>query len=332
MINKKTFIVYFIFFILFVLSLYLIKDLLKPIIVSIIFAYILYPIKRHLEKRGFSSKLAALVSLIFIIILIIFVFLVIVPSIIKEIFIIASSIDIIEDTLKRYFIFLNRIPAYLKGNIEILLNKIKNNITLYLDKIFVNTIVVSKKVPLFLLTPIFTYYFLIDTDYFKKQVVNIVPAKFRLALFELAKDIDEIIGKYVKGQLILSIIISVFTFIGLVMLKIRFPLFIAIINGFTNIIPYFGPVLGFIPALVIALTESINKAIIVTIFFFIIQEVESSIIAPKILGDSLGIHPVYIIIILLIGGKFFGGIGLLLAVPIAGIIKVTYNYLLKKIF
>ncbi|MCX7695042.1 MAG: AI-2E family transporter [Caloramator sp.] len=332
MIKKKSLIIYLIFIFLLILSLYIIKDLIEPILVSLIFAYILNPVKKHLEKRGFSSRLAAFVSLIFILIFFIFVFLVIVPSMIKELFIIASSIDIIEETLKRYFIFLDRIPAYLKGNIEILLNKAKNSTSSYLDKLFVNTIVVSKKVPLYLLTPIFTYYFLIDTAYFKKQIINLIPSRFRDSLFELAKEIDEIIGKYIKGQLILSLIISIFTFIGLVFLKIRFPLFIAIINGFTNIIPYFGPVLGFIPAFVIALTQSVNKAVVVSVFFFVIQELESSIIAPKILGDSLGIHPVYVIIILLVGGKFFGGIGLLLAVPIAGIIKVTYNYLLKKIF
>jgi len=332
MAKGKVILFYTSFALFIILILILIKDLISPLLVSFIFAYILTPLKRHFEGRGFSTKLSAIFSIIIIVVVFILIFFIIIPSIIKEVFVIASSIDIIEDSLKPYFLFYNKLPVYIKGNVDVILVKLKSILTAYINKLFVNTIVVSKKMPLYFLTPIFTYYFLVDTAYFKQQIVNIIPYKFRHVVFELTKEIDEIIGNYIRGQLILSFIIALFTFIGLFFLKIRFPLFIAVINGFTNIIPYFGPVLGFVPAFIIALTQSINKAIVVSIFFFILQEIESSMVAPKILGDSLGIHPVYVIIILLVGGKFFGGAGLLLAVPIAGIIKVTYNYLMKKIF
>ncbi|GFR35754.1 AI-2E family transporter [Thermobrachium celere] len=332
MTKSKIILVYTFFIIFFIFILFLIKDFMSPLLISFIFAYILTPLKKHLEKRGFSSKLSAIISIIFILVVFIFIFFIIIPSIIKEVFVIASSIDIIEESLRPYFLFYDKLPAYIKGNLDVVLGKLKSTSTVYINRLFVNTILISKKMTLYLLTPIFTYYFLIDSAYFKKQIMNIIPFKLRDIVFDVAREIDEVIGNYIRGQLILSFIISLFTFIGLVLLKIRFPLFIAVINGLTNIIPYFGPVLGFAPAFLIALTQSINKAVAVSIFFFVLQEIESSIVAPKILGDSLGIHPVYVIIILLVGGKFFGGIGLLLAVPIAGIIKVTYNYLMKKIF
>lgn len=93
----------------------------------------------------------------------------------------------------------------------------------------------------------------------------------------------------------------------MVILKIKYPLIIAFINGIVNIIPYFGPVIGFLPAFISASSQSLNKSLIVVVVFFIIQEFESGVVAPKLMGESIGLHPVFIMIILLIGGKFFGG-------------------------
>jgi predicted PurR-regulated permease PerM len=115
-------------------------------------------------------------------------------------------------------------------------------------------------------------------------------------------------------------------------LKVRFAVIIALINGVTNLIPYFGPVIGYIPALFAALSESSGKALAVTAAFIIIQEFESSIIAPKLMGDSIGIHPVYVMIIIILGGKYFGGWGLLLSVPAAGVVKVMYSYIIKELY
>lgn len=330
--NIKLYLVYALYLIILILSIYFLRGFIKPILISMIIAYILSPIKKHLQNRGMPSQMSSLLAVLIIIIIIIFLLFVLIPNIVKEVFVIASNFDLIEESLKRYTAPLDKIPAYLKGGAFSIINKAQNYIVNYLNKMFVDTISISKELPLYLLVPIFVYYFLQDEEYFKRQVMNVIPLKIRKTVIELAKEIDKVIGNYIKGQLILSIIITALTFVVLLVFKIRFPLFIAIINGFTNIIPYFGPILGFLPALLIALTESLSKAILVSIFFFVLQEVESSIIAPKVLGDSLGIHPIYIILILLVGGKFFGGIGLLLSIPIAGILKVTYNYFMNKIF
>jgi predicted PurR-regulated permease PerM len=100
----------------------------------------------------------------------------------------------------------------------------------------------------------------------------------------------------------------------------------------TNIIPYFGPLIGLLPALASAASESVNKAVITAVAFFFIQEFESSVVAPKLMGESIGLHPVFIMVILLLGGKFFGGWGLVLAIPAAGIIKVSYGYIMKNLY
>jgi predicted PurR-regulated permease PerM len=111
--------------------------------------------------------------------------------------------------------------------------------------------------------------------------------------------------------------------------KIRFALIIALINGVTNMIPYFGPIIGLIPAIVAAASQSWSKVVIVTIAFFIIQQIESNLVSPRLVGDSIGMHPVFVMIVILLGGKYYGPTGMVLSVPIAGAVKVLVQYSIK---
>jgi predicted PurR-regulated permease PerM len=143
---------------------------------------------------------------------------------------------------------------------------------------------------------------------------------------------DKIIGGFIRSQLILSLIVMILTFIVLIVFKIKYPIIIAFINGVANIIPYFGPILGLFPALIAALSESGSKAVMIAIVFIIVQEIESSVIAPKVMGESIGMHPVFVMIVLLIGGKYFGATGLIFSIPVGGIIKVSWSYLVRSMY
>ena len=139
------------------------------------------------------------------------------------------------------------------------------------------------------------------------------------------KNIDKILSRYIFSQLLLSLIIGVLSFILLLILRVKFPLVLAIINGVANIIPYFGPIIGGIPIIFMALTSSVSKGIISAIGVFLIQQFEGNFLAPKITGDSTNMHPIVIIILLVLGDKIGGVIGMVLIVPIAVIIKVIYD-------
>ena len=104
-----------------------------------------------------------------------------------------------------------------------------------------------------------------------------------------------------------------------------FPIWLSLFNGILNIIPYFGPLFGAIPAVFIALLQSTEKAVWTGALLFIIQQIEGDIVSPKIVGECIRIHPIMIIILLLIGQKLGGFIGMVLAVPIAVILKVIYE-------
>ncbi|MDB2111168.1 AI-2E family transporter, partial [Clostridium paraputrificum] len=130
----------------------------------------------------------------------------------------------------------------------------------------------------------------------------------------------------------LSLIVGVITFIALILIRVKFPLWLSILNGIFNIIPYFGPIFGAVPVVFIAFLESPTKALWAALAILIIQQVEGNILSPKITGNSTNMHPLVIIILLLIGESFCGFVGMILAVPIGVIIKVIYEDINYYIF
>lgn len=154
-----------------------------------------------------------------------------------------------------------------------------------------------------------------------------IPNKFRGRVRAVAEDIDKTLGAYVRGQLFISVFVASMVYVGLILLGVEFAILLAIINGITNVIPYFGPIIGAVPAFFIALLESPLLALKVILMITIVQQIESHIVAPTVYGRNLGIHPVIVILSLLAGGSFFGFMGLIFAVPVIAVIKVLLKHL-----
>jgi predicted PurR-regulated permease PerM len=291
----------------------------------ILAAYMLNPLVDFMVLKGMNKRIAVILSLIVVIGFTALVILYILPCIVGDILELLQNINSYKSILKDYAdkIAYDSLPPYFKSAIDGSISRVQFVVTDYLNRFFNQIIDFSMELPTYILTPIFIYYFLIDKNYLINIIKTFVPIKIRSKTIELGNEVDKVIGSFLKSQIILSLIIFILTFVALLILKIRYPLIIAFINGIANIIPYFGPVIGFVPAFLAAAAQSMNKAIIVAVVFFAIQQIESGIIAPKLMGESLGMHPVFIMIILLLGGKFFGGWGLILSIPVAGAIKVT---------
>lgn len=140
-------------------------------------------------------------------------------------------------------------------------------------------------------------------------------------------DVDRSLGSYIRGQLTVCTIIGLLATVSLWLAGIRYPLVLGVIIGITNIIPYFGPVIGAFPAIIIAATISVKMVFLVIIIIFGLQFIEGNILSPLIVGKSLHIHPVLIILALLIGGEIAGVVGLILAVPVFAVLKVTITHI-----
>jgi len=176
--------------------------------------------------------------------------------------------------------------------------------------------------------PVLVFYFLKDYHQIKTYFKKILPIKYRPIISGLIDTIDESLGGYIRGQLLVAAFVSLLTLIVFHLLGVKYALLLAIIMGLTNIIPYFGPIIGAVPAVAITITASTKLAIFVIIAVFIIQIVESNFISPYIVGKTMNIHPVAIIFALLLGGKIYGIIGMIIAVPLLTILKEVTSHLI----
>jgi predicted PurR-regulated permease PerM len=180
--------------------------------------------------------------------------------------------------------------------------------------------------------PVVTYYFLADNKEINAKILNLVPLEKRKITKVITSDINKLLSRYISSQLVLSAIVAVITFIMLLIFRVKFAIGLSILNGVLNIIPYFGPIFGAVPIIFVAILDSPTKGIWTGLGIFVIQQLEGNILSPKITGDSINIHPLIIIILLIIGENFGGFVGMLIVVPIGVIIKVIWEDINYYIF
>lgn len=330
--------------ILFVILVYLFRNIiisvLIPILWAIVMAYLINPLVNKLSELKLSRLWSVIIIYIGILLLLFVFSMTIIPKITTEIKGFAETLpeytnEAIEFSNKIYMQYLNSVnnlPREFIG-VEVAFSEYLNGIQLYIIDLFRN--ITEKGLNIFsnivsiVLIPIYTFYFLKDTTYFKRKVLLSVPRGIRNEVISIFNDINKLLNNFIRGQLVVAALVGMLSIIALLILKVEFALLIGAIAGISNVIPYFGPIMGAIPGVAIALLDKPIKAVWVVIAFFIIQQIESAIIQPKIVGDSVGLHPVFVIISLLIGGELFGIAGLLFAVPVAASIRVVLNHIVK---
>ncbi len=167
----------------------------------------------------------------------------------------------------------------------------------------------------------------------KKTVVSWVPNRyFEMTLIILHKTGTQL-GRYIRGQLLVASIVGSLSIFALYLLEIKYAFFIGAMAGLANMIPYFGPIVGAVPAIIMALIHndgSLEIVAVVAVAFATIQLFENIFVSPFIVSKSVELHPLTVIIVILIGGQLVGIFGMLLAVPTASIIKVTRYKSLKN--
>lgn len=319
---------------IFIVIIFLSRSVFKPVILSIVLAYILYPLVKRIEGLGIGRRVASLIMVLLIMLVFALMIIYFIPGIIKELMGVLNNFSQFQSIIEKLvnMVGYDKLPDYLKQVINNTLFKIQGGINVYLNSLFDDILNFAMELPSYFLAPIFIYYFLADKLFFKKKMIFFIPLKFRDKALDLSSHINRIIKDYFLSQIILSILVFVLTFIALIIIGVKFPLIIAIANGIANFIPFFGPIIGYVPALLFSLTQSVDKAIMVSIAFLLIQQVEANIIAPKIVSDCTGMHPVEVMIVLLVGGYFFGGIGMILSVPVAATIKTGYKYIMRNMY
>lgn len=297
-----------------------------PFVFAIIIAYILNPLVEMLTERK-MNRTAAVALIYFILIGSIIVALVyIIPIIILE-------LDKLIDTLPFYTrevqkilaniktTYLTSLPLAFQEIIDRNIHRMEELLLAWLQKIADAIIGIFSNMLSIILAPILGFYFLRDLDKIKECTILIIPISYRKIVLQWFERFSSTLGRYFRSQLIVSLIIGALTTISMMILGVDFAFLIGLVAGLTNIIPYFGPLIGIMPAVAIALLRYPYKIPWIIVSMLIIHQLESGIISPHIVGEHVGLHPITVILALLTGGTFFGLIGLILAVPTAALMK-----------
>ncbi|KLE16372.1 AI-2E family transporter [Clostridium sp. C8] len=316
---------------LIILALYIkiktLNSIVNIIFIGFIFAYTLKPFRDGLSEKFKLNKRVASISIIIVIVFsLILLSYIIIPSILRESYNFGSILDNIDIYIKNIAKKMNLNDlSFFQGIYEQISEEANMFFAKISDNFLENLFLCFESLVSLAIIPIVTYYFLVDGDLIYNKLLLILPTEKRIIAKKVLNNLDKVLSRYIISQLLLSLIIGVLTFIVLLILDVKFALILGIFNGILNIVPYFGPIIGGVPAIFIALMDSPNKALYTIIAVFLIQQIEGNILSPKITGDSTNMHPIIIIILLLVGEKLGGLIGMVIAVPIGVIVKVIYE-------
>lgn len=182
------------------------------------------------------------------------------------------------------------------------------------------------------LAPVLAFYLLKDGARFKEKMLALIPVSWHRDLLELGGEINRVLNSFIRGYLLVCLIVGALTGIAMALLGLEFALMLGIFAGLTELIPYFGPVIGAVPALALALLRSRWLAFKVLLAVFVIHQLEGNLISPRILGQRVGLHPLAVIVALMIGGELHGLAGMLLAVPAAAVLRILGTFIYRRLY
>lgn len=301
-----------------------------PLVFSAIFYYLLNPIVDWLEAKKIQRKSAILMISVILIIGLVISMNFIVPVIQQQVEMLVESwpmywnnLILQLDRLLNTDAFTELMERFGEANILGNLSEQTGNVfSLTVDGIGSLIGTVTQVVITIFTTPFIVYYLLIDGKKLPQFLLSFVPIRIRPKTKKVISDIHKQLSYYVRGQLIVACAVGVMFWIGYSIIGLDFALTLAISAAFLNLIPYLGSFLAAIPAVIIAIVDSPIMLLQVLIVLAIEQFLEGRVVQPQILGNTLKIHPIVIIFILLVSGRLFGVMGIILGIPGYAVLKI----------
>lgn len=314
-------------------------SIIAPFIYALIFAYILNPIMKFIEKKfNLKRGIAIAITYIFVIGIFILISIYVIPNVVDSIVAITSDIPSYITTVQEWIgdavknKDLNEIlnSTGLLDNLASLSTKagtiaievLQNSVS----SIYSFTSNIVKIVFGFLVS----IYVLMDKDKLLKDSKTLIYLALKEEragkLLEWLKVLNKMIGVYVGTKALDSLIIGLMALVGLLILNAPYAILLALIVGFTNMIPYFGPLIGEVIGGIVGIFVSFSMAAKIVIFLLVLQQFDAWYLDPKLIGNKVGVRPFFIILAVMIGGGFFGVTGMILGAPIMATINIAYEY------
>lgn len=322
----------------------LIWKLLFPFVAAFVIAYLLSPIVRALADRGVPRGLSAFVLILLALMAIAAVLLMVVPPIIGQITSLVASLDYLPGQIGA---FSEKVNAWLSSLEDYepspYAKPIVDNLVLRAQDVFAalferalafvtSLSQLATHIVNIIITPIFTFYLLRDMPKIKRWVRERVPRRFLDEAVETYHEVDRVLAGFIRGQFIVSTTEATFIGVGLTAIGVEYALLLGVFAGFANMVPYVGTYIGGIPALVVILLgpDVGRRLVLALILYVVVNLFDGYVLAPRIVGRRVGLHPVVTMIAMLVGAKFFGVVGFLAAVPVTATLKILGKKLERR--
>lgn len=316
------------------------STLIAPVILAFVFYYLLNPIVDWMERHKIKRIWSVIILFVAIIGILIGAVALAFPPIQEQVTSLVNNFPTYVDTIGTTVIsWVDGTPLENSASdlVEWLNSWVSNIPSIAVD--YFDTAVngltnifstVSNVLVVIVTFPIIAFFLLKDDEKFFSYVMKIIPPKFRKDTKNIFATINEQVGSYIKGQLMISLSLGIMMFIGFSIIGLDYAGVLAIVATFTSIIPYVGAALAMIPAIIIALTTSWVMVLKLIIVWVVVQFVDGNLVEPNIMGKNLNVHPLTIIIVLLVLGDLLGFVGLVLGVPIYAISRVLATFVFRK--
>ncbi|OGI09074.1 MAG: hypothetical protein A2Y40_10735 [Candidatus Margulisbacteria bacterium GWF2_35_9] len=305
-----------------------------PVAISVIIAYLLNPLISILNKRYELNRIWGILLIYFIFFSTVGIMMYfLVPSLIREFISMYKNLPqykgFLQISVNNTFEKINGFfPDFSLNGLEIV-NKISKNVEVSLVQLINNLPLLLKSVINFLmiiiLVPFITFFLLKDGQHLKRLIYDLIPNKYYEIYRNLAYRMDRQLGNYIRGQIMDAFIIGLLSTIGLGIIGVKYFFVIGIIAGVANLIPYFGPVMGAVPAIMVTIVEkgfSLESIVLIIIVFSLVQMVDNLLVQPLVVGNSVNLHPLVVMLAIMIGGSIGGLFTMLLVVPFVSIIRI----------
>jgi len=328
------------------------RDALAPYIAAFALAYLMLPAVNRIEnllkmlfqhlfrRRDGAPRAARIIAILLVYLLtaglIVLFFYLVVPVIVQQFEVLWNSrFQLAEQgqaLVESVVLWYQRsVPANLQAQLASLIQQAAGTVARGLQSGLTRTLSFVTNTFGFILglvvIPFFLFYILYDQAKAMRGALNLIPPRFRTDAINLVRIVDDILGAYLRGQLLLCVFIGVMATVGLTLLGVRFPAVLGLAAGVFEILPFIGPILGLVPAVIVAVIQAPLLGLWTVLLFLGIQQMENLFLVPRISGRAVKLHPAVIMVVLVLGNQIAGFWGLVLAVPVTAIIRDVFKYL-----
>lgn len=340
--NSTSFWKYIILFILVFYFLYLLSPILTPFILGVLIAYLADPLVSFLQRLKIPRTLSVVLVFMVFILLILGLTFMLLPLVLKQIDVfidrVPAAIDWIQDIAApwvrdRFGLHetANFDLSQFKGNIAKVLPKAGNVMGRLTSTLTNSTVAIVIFITNLVLVPVVAFYLLRDWRLVVDKTFALFPPSIRPKALALAAECDEVVGAFLKGQLLVMLSLGIIYSVGLWAIDLNLAILIGMLSGLAAIVPYLGFCVGLISATLAMFlqTHGIGDVLLVWLVYSIGQCVESMVLTPLLVGDKVGLHPVAVIFAIMAGGVLLGFFGILIAIPMAAVIMIVLKHIMK---